>query len=418
VRGGARAALAPPPPPPPRPPAAQEPTLPKPCITNRLPLTPPRPVAAKNSRAASTTPCPVACSRPCDPCRSRGLPVTQAGENPGERGGGGGGDSFRVARAARGPRAARPPLAPPSPSRAVEFGKLVEDPGHHLGPGRVLGAGHVFELAARTGGARRASASARPAARPRRRRSRAPPDPSPLPRTGPIMDFMACTSLRVRRSSSPSVRDAGSTTMPPLAPPKGTSMTAVFQVIREARPRIWGGEGEGGGVWRAGRLARTPAHPTPFPSDLVHARPGVEPEPALERPARIVVLHAERGKVGDFPRVPRNHQFRVDLPVGGQEQGLHAVGVVQDVQGLEGRGGVGWGGRPGSARARGARLPAARDAPRSRHLSLSPSSSPTSHTYESVSWARDPGGLASAGGERWGEPPPFVACGASPKRES
>lgn len=45
----------------------------------------------------------------------------------------------------------------------------------------------------------------------------------------------ACTSLRVIRSSSASVRSLGSQRTPPLAPPKGTSTTAVFQVVRLAR---------------------------------------------------------------------------------------------------------------------------------------------------------------------------------------
>ena len=43
------------------------------------------------------------------------------------------------------------------------------------------------------------------------------------------------TSLRVSRSSSRSLSVWGSTVMPPLAPPKGTPITAVFHVINEAR---------------------------------------------------------------------------------------------------------------------------------------------------------------------------------------
>ncbi len=52
------------------------------------------------------------------------------------------------------------------------------------------------------------------------------------------MRWKAPTSLRVTRSSSPCDRDLGSTATPPLAPPKGTSKTAHFQVMSDARPRI------------------------------------------------------------------------------------------------------------------------------------------------------------------------------------
>ena len=50
--------------------------------------------------------------------------------------------------------------------------------------------------------------------------------------SGPITSFSDCTSLRVMRSSSGSVRSLGSQHTPPLAPPKGTSTTAVFHVFR------------------------------------------------------------------------------------------------------------------------------------------------------------------------------------------
>jgi hypothetical protein len=41
------------------------------------------PSALSSSRVANTVPRPVAASRPHDPCRYTGLPVTTAGENPG-----------------------------------------------------------------------------------------------------------------------------------------------------------------------------------------------------------------------------------------------------------------------------------------------------------------------------------------------
>ena len=50
--------------------------------------------------------------------------------------------------------------------------------------------------------------------------------------SGPVTSFRDCTSFRVMRSSSGSVRSLGSQQTPPLAPPNGTSTTAVFQVFR------------------------------------------------------------------------------------------------------------------------------------------------------------------------------------------
>jgi hypothetical protein len=55
---------------------------------------------------------------------------------------------------------------------------------------------------------------------------------------GPMISLMACTSLRVSFSNSRSDRRLGSTVTPPLAPPKGMSMTAVFHVMRLARLRV------------------------------------------------------------------------------------------------------------------------------------------------------------------------------------
>ena len=50
--------------------------------------------------------------------------------------------------------------------------------------------------------------------------------------SGPMTSFMDCTSFLVMRSNSGSVRSLGSQHTPPLAPPKGTSTTAVFHVFR------------------------------------------------------------------------------------------------------------------------------------------------------------------------------------------
>lgn len=43
------------------------------------------PSALSSSRVAITVPLPVAASRPQDPCRYTGLPVTTAGEKPAEK---------------------------------------------------------------------------------------------------------------------------------------------------------------------------------------------------------------------------------------------------------------------------------------------------------------------------------------------
>ncbi len=56
---------------------------------------------------------------------------------------------------------------------------------------------------------------------------------------GPITSLVCSTKARVTRSSSKTLIDRGSQSMPPLAPPKGTSTMAVFQVIRFARAAAW-----------------------------------------------------------------------------------------------------------------------------------------------------------------------------------
>jgi hypothetical protein len=54
---------------------------------------------------------------------------------------------------------------------------------------------------------------------------------------GPMISLMAPTNFRVTFSSSRSLSFFGSTVTPPLAPPKGKSITAVFQVMSDARER-------------------------------------------------------------------------------------------------------------------------------------------------------------------------------------
>mmetsp|Transcript_9945 Transcript_9945/g.34288 ORF Transcript_9945/g.34288 Transcript_9945/m.34288 type:complete len:267 (-) Transcript_9945:403-1203(-) len=54
---------------------------------------------------------------------------------------------------------------------------------------------------------------------------------------GPTTPRKECTSFLVSLSFSISLRVEGSTVTPPLAPPKGMSITAVFHVISEAKDR-------------------------------------------------------------------------------------------------------------------------------------------------------------------------------------
>ena len=53
--------------------------------------------------------------------------------------------------------------------------------------------------------------------------------------SGPISLMISLVKRRVRRSSSPRESFFGSTTTPPLAPPKGSPISAHFQVIHMAR---------------------------------------------------------------------------------------------------------------------------------------------------------------------------------------
>jgi hypothetical protein len=55
--------------------------------------------------------------------------------------------------------------------------------------------------------------------------------------SGPISSAISVVKRRVSRSSSASVSVRGSQTTPPLAPPKGRSTSAAFQVMNMARAR-------------------------------------------------------------------------------------------------------------------------------------------------------------------------------------
>ena len=58
-----------------------------------------------------------------------------------------------------------------------------------------------------------------------------------MSRFGPMTPEMALVKLRVTASSSRGESAAGSRLMPPLAPPKGRSSRAHFQVINEESAR-------------------------------------------------------------------------------------------------------------------------------------------------------------------------------------
>mmetsp|Transcript_37421 Transcript_37421/g.94440 ORF Transcript_37421/g.94440 Transcript_37421/m.94440 type:complete len:265 (+) Transcript_37421:771-1565(+) len=143
--------------------AAHAPTLPKPWMTYFMSLTWPMCDALSSSLMANTVPRPVAASRPREPCRYTGLPVTTPGEKPLS-------------------------LEYSSKNQAMTRASVF-----------MSGAGMSSYV--------------------------------------PMISLMATTSLRVSFSSSLSLSFLGSTVMPPLAPPKGMSITAVFQVISDAKLR-------------------------------------------------------------------------------------------------------------------------------------------------------------------------------------
>ena len=58
-----------------------------------------------------------------------------------------------------------------------------------------------------------------------------------MSRYGPITWPIPLANRRVIRWTSLSLIPVGSTAMPPLAPPKGTSSNAVFHVMSDARAR-------------------------------------------------------------------------------------------------------------------------------------------------------------------------------------
>ncbi len=123
--------------------------------------------------------------------------------------------------------------------------------------------------------------------------------------SGPMKSWICWTNLRVSRSSSPRDSLLGSQFIPPLPPPKGRSTTAVFQVIRLASD--------------AGLV-------------LVDVR--VVAQAPLERPPGVVVLDAVADEVADLARVHLDGHLDPQLAVGGDHQGPHVVGQVEQLGGL------------------------------------------------------------------------------------
>ncbi len=144
--------------------AALLPTLPKPC-TATVTSSKFRPRSRSASASTSMTPRPVAASRPSEPNRSSGLPVTTPGEKP----------------------------------AYLEYSCMIQPMTLAL----VLTSGAGMSV------------------------------------VGPMTSFICSTKRTVIWNRSRSDRACGSQLMPPLAPPYGTSTTAVFQVIRLASAAAW-----------------------------------------------------------------------------------------------------------------------------------------------------------------------------------
>ena len=99
---------------------------------------------------------------------------------------------------------------------------------------------------------------------------------------------MPLAKRRVMRCSSPWLIVVGSTAMPPLAPPNGTSSSAVFHVISDAR-------------------ARTSSR----------SAVGVVADAALVRAAGAVVLHPVALGDDEVAVVEADRDLHRDLAVGG-----------------------------------------------------------------------------------------------------
>ena len=94
------------------------------------------------------------------------------------------------------------------------------------------------------------------------------------------------------------------------------------------------GVGRGSLLW-----ARARPHSTsdPAPRPPPHLR--VVAQPPLERPARVVVLHAVCVERLDLAVIPRDDQLDEDFPLRREEQALQLVGVLELDEGLGGGGG-------------------------------------------------------------------------------
>ena len=98
--------------------------------------------------------------------------------------------------------------------------------------------------------------------------------------------WRTCTSFLVSFSSSLSLNFLGSTVTPPLAPPNGMSMTAVFQVIKLARLHAM--------HYRLPKDSIPVAcvvHLTCSPSDIIKINLRMISESSFERTSTIVVLN-------------------------------------------------------------------------------------------------------------------------------
>jgi hypothetical protein len=77
-----------------------------------------------------------------------------------------------------------------------------------------------------------------------------------------------------------------------------------------------------------------PGHEAGERAHLVDVDLGVVAQPALERPARVVVLHAVADEVADGAVVAAQRELDPQLAAGGHQDALHVLVDAEDLEGL------------------------------------------------------------------------------------
>lgn len=147
----------------------------------------------------------------------------------------------------------------------------------------------------------------------------------------PCLYQLTCTSFLVSFSSSLSLSFLGSTVMPPLAPPKGMSITAVFHVIRLARLHI---DAVVMGfmsfhcviAWQ--RLAASP-------SNIVKINLRVVSEPAFERPSAVIMLDTIGIEAFYLAIILGNDKLYKHCPLRCKKQSLKLFWILKFLQCLQ-----------------------------------------------------------------------------------